>query len=101
MQVLLVDSDRRALSMMDRAMRPLRGARISQVTSLKNANRCLENQVYDLIVCSYELRDGDSLSLFEAARAQDMAIIVASGFFDEATSMKLLAYPRTNSREAD
>ena len=58
---------------------PLRGARISQVTSLKNANRCLENQVYDLIVCSYELRDGDSLSLFEAARAQDMAIIVASG----------------------
>jgi DNA-binding NtrC family response regulator len=98
-QVLLVDSDRRALSMMDRAMRPLRGARISQVTSLKNANRCLENQVYDLIVCSYELRDGDSLSLFEAARAQDMAIIVASGFFDEATSMKLLAYPRARILE--
>ena len=94
MQILIVDSDRRALSMMDRAMRPLRGARISQVTTLKSAHRCLASQAYDLVISSFELRDGSGLELFEFARDQQNAVIIASGFFDEPTSLKILEYPR-------
>ena len=93
-QILIVDSDRRALSMMDRAMRPLRGARISQVTTLKSAHRCLASQTYDLVISSFELRDGSGMELFEFARAQQTAVIIASGFFDEPTSLTILEYPR-------
>ena len=93
-QILIVDSDRRALSMMDRAMRPLRGAHISQVPTLKSARRCLQSQTYDLVVSSFELRDGSGMELFELACERNSAVIIASGFFDEPTSMKILAYSR-------
>ena len=94
MQILIVDSDRRTLSKMDRAMRPLRKAHISQVASLKSAQRCISSQAYDLVVTSLELRDGSGLTLFEAAQASESAVIVASGFFDEPISLKILEYPR-------
>ena len=75
-------------------MRPLRGARISQVVTLKSAHRCLASQTYNLVISSFELRDGSGMELFELARAQEMAVIIASGFFDEPTSMKILEYSR-------
>jgi len=94
LQILTVDSDRRALSLMDRALRPLRGAHISQVTNLSGAKRCLERAKYDLIITALELRDGTGMELLDAAKGSEVPVIVASGGFDETTSMAILAYDR-------
>jgi DNA-binding NtrC family response regulator len=98
-QILVVDSDRRCLSLIDRALRPLRGARMVQVPSLSGASKSLEKQSFDLIVTGLELRDGSGMDLFHKAHALGVPIIVASGLFDQATSLTILDYTKARILE--
>jgi DNA-binding NtrC family response regulator len=94
LQILAVDSDRRSLSLIDRALRPLRLARMTQVPNLAGAKRCLENSDFDLIIAALELRDGDGMELFEKAKDRGIPVIMASGGFGQDISLKILAYER-------
>ncbi len=69
--ILLIDNDPYHLNNISQALRTLRaGIKIESATSCEAARRLLEQVIPDLIVCEYQLPDGDCLALLERLRDQ-------------------------------